>query len=1452
MIRKYADYYRRHGIRRAMQMVAPTLTPMAQLDLPRESVLHYLPDGASTGIPGDDFILQSITGPIYAEHIVELTEKRGNPRSAMISVSKIIRSYHRKYRRIRRVFDLERVLGDKRALLIENYAILPQLYRYPANIYRTYSKWFNIQQTFWSQVAKVAATSERSQFLEVRLPSALPSKSQLVKGSGAVTSRMLQLFPEPEALFILELWKWMGPDRSSSMIAKVPAEALDKMNLLFLESGKWFVVNMGLLNSWRMPTTEELEAGAVVNKGIPASSLQNRFLRLLMFLFETRTGEGTEVKALSQGETVARGEPEEGEGDTHRDDEVLNEARMVDHAATIAVTLDKDEPVELVLEPGLDFSQLPIDAIEETAENNAKLDALIERDLQALDHLHRERELLLDEELNFEAPALGEEIPMLDIPALKDITLKEGVMAKVDQLATMDMLSGAEYQRFLKLSEAYTKLPDPYTGKGTLVDSLTISLDDLKLQPKKLAPAIGGVTDESMLHSTLAELDSKYVKHVMRKDVGNAVLAVQKAGVAVTSYEVKEHRDAMNHYEAHAVQLTPVRGKPSTVHFRLPKVNEDGTFVGNGVKYRLARQWGDAPIRKVNPSTVALTSYYAKVFISRSEKKVANYATWVTNQVAVKGMDTANTDVTEMMLANVYDPNTHVPRIYSILASRFRSFTVGDLSLFFDYEVRDTLIDKALLPGLETNHMVLVGSKGDKGKERQPVVVGPDNVFYEVEKVKGETNLKVLGSIEELLDLDTGKAPKEVAEIKVFGKLIPVGLFLSYHLGFEGLLRTLKVQPVRHVQQGEHAKLAADEFMITFEDEKLVFTKGSDASALILQGLATYNEALANYAMHLFEKKAIYFNIMERQGLGVRYLREMDLLVDMFVDPITKEILTEMKEPTTMVGLVMRACDLLLTDWSPDEVDASYQRLRGYERMSGAVYSELVRAIRLQRARGTSNAPIEVSPYAVWQAVMNDSAVRLVEESNPVHELKAQEEVTYAGTGGRSSRSMVGRTRVFHPNDLGIISESTKDSSDVAITTFTTANPHITNLRGMTKRYDRKTSGASSMLSTSALLAPASDRDDARRVNFVSIQNSSSTFVKHARPTPVRTGYERVMAHRTSDLYATTAKADGVVTRLSKGAVEVTYKDGSIKAIELGQRFGNVAGLTVPHELTTALKQGDKVKEGEILAYNQHYFELDPLDKTQALWKAGVLLNTALFESPETLEDSSMLSVKAAKMLETQITKVRDIVVAFDQSIHGLVDPGTPVEVDSILCTIEEAITADNRLFDEISLDTLKAIAANTPKAKAAGRVDRVEVFYHGDLDEMSPSLQELARDSDLNRKRKAKDLHVPFTSGRVDDSLRIEGNALLPDHAVIRIYITIDAAMGVGDKTVVANQLKSVVGRILDGVNETVSGDPIDSVFSYHGINSRIVGSPDLIGTTTTLLSIGSKKAAAIYKGRK
>jgi hypothetical protein len=47
------------------------------------------------------------------------------------------------------------------------------------------------------------------------------------------------------------LWKWFGPERNDSLFKEIDSKHLNKINLIFVESGKWFVLNLGVVDSWR-------------------------------------------------------------------------------------------------------------------------------------------------------------------------------------------------------------------------------------------------------------------------------------------------------------------------------------------------------------------------------------------------------------------------------------------------------------------------------------------------------------------------------------------------------------------------------------------------------------------------------------------------------------------------------------------------------------------------------------------------------------------------------------------------------------------------------------------------------------------------------------------------------------------------------------------------------------------------------------------------------------------------------------------------------------------------------------------------------------------------------------------------------------------------------------------------------------------------------------------------
>lgn len=352
--------------------------------------------------------------------------------------------------------------------------------------------------------------------------------------------------------------------------------------------------------------------------------------------------------------------------------------------------------------------------------------------------------------------------------------------------------------------------------------------------------------------------------------------------------------------------------------------------------------------------------------------------------------------------------------------------------------------------------------------------------------------------------------------------------------------------------------------------------------------------------------------------------------------------------------------------------------------------------------------------------------------------------------------------------------------------------------------------------------------------------------------TGLRTGAEKLVAHRTGSTQAVSAPESGKVLEIDEFGVtvELNTKPKTTKSYPIGKTFGKHEGGVYPHNLVANIKAGQKFEKGHILTYNDKFFEPDIATPDQVNWKAGVMANVVLLEGTDTLEDSSAISQELSDKLTTQVTEVRNITVNFDQAVHDLVKEGAKLTPESVLCVIEDAVSAGMSGYSEKSIETLRKLASKAPRAKLSGTVDRIEVFYHGDEEDMSESVRSLVNWGDRKRRRESKRSTVKTAdNGRVDSSLRIDGNPVELETMIIRLYLTREVGAVGGDKAVFANQLKSTFRRVMVGVNKTADGLPIDAIFGRVSVDARIVLSVYKIGTTNKICQLISEGARAIYK---
>lgn len=340
------------------------------------------------------------------------------------------------------------------------------------------------------------------------------------------------------------------------------------------------------------------------------------------------------------------------------------------------------------------------------------------------------------------------------------------------------------------------------------------------------------------------------------------------------------------------------------------------------------------------------------------------------------------------------------------------------------------------------------------------------------------------------------------------------------------------------------------------------------------------------------------------------------------------------------------------------------------------------------------------------------------------------------------------------------------------------------------------------------------------------------------------------MPWRVPDLYAKVAEEEGRVVEVSDAAITVKYKSGETTSVELGTRYGAWSGKTIPHEVITTLKVGNKVEKGDTIAYNPLFFKEDTFSGNLA-YKMGVLGRIGLVENEFTYEDSCEIYQGLADKLTTRNVEHRYITVDFDQEVHDLIKVGTDVGYDTTLCTLANSIDGVSNLFSESSLEALREVNSLTPRSHFTGKVTGIECVYVGEFDDMTETLQTIAGASDRRLFKKAKDLGRPKVSGQLTLADRYGGKMLDRNTAIIRVSIDVEQKMGTGSKVVFGHQMKSINSNTHNFEVTTEDGQPYDGLFSYTSNIKRVVESCLVLGVCNTYSIETGKGFVDIVRGR-
>jgi len=635
-------------------------------------------------------------------------------------------------------------------------------------------------------------------------------------------------------------------------------------------------------------------------------------------------------------------------------------------------------------------------------------------------------------------------------------------------------LSPAQKERAKEMSRKYKTLQ---IGGKSLAE-VTKKVDD-KLEDDKVDAAVADVDkdDRPDTASSIAELDATYVKKAMDRDIGNILTSFNKQGMFLTDVKDEVSIDELNELRTITATYEDTKHKTHRIKFTIPKVDDKGRAKVNGSLKAMTKQRVSNPICKVSPIRVTLNSNFNKVIVERNTNVAHDFMSWF-GKLLSKSKDAGITVQTKIGKCNY--PTRPLSYEYTSIGTKYEYVKLNDTEIYLEYDKRESLFPKEFA----SQYAELENKYGTFFATR---IFASDTFCYFIKadgmvsrvNMKNPTDYETSALIDTLIEISTLSSIgpiDEFMELHILNKAVPVIFALAYRYGLTNMLNYCNVTyDLQDAGTRQHNNTS--DIVIKFSDKRLVIGRVPAVNALLFAGLNDFD--LSNVLYEDMDEKDIYYDLLQQKKLSINNIKGIDDFFDLFIDPITRDILREMREPTNVRDLVIRATSMLTTRDHKPAASATNFRFRGVEQMTGIIYNEMARAFATYKHKsiGATNK-FSMSDYTIKQRIMEEQLMENVNILNPIDDIKAYSKFSNAGSGGRSAETFMIPDRQFTKDSLGVVSEATVDNGKVGLNATLPFNPLISNVRGMAVAPDPDKLEPENMLSLNSLIMPGVTNDD--------------------------------------------------------------------------------------------------------------------------------------------------------------------------------------------------------------------------------------------------------------------------------------------------------------------------------------------------------------------------------------
>lgn len=933
--------------------------------------------------------------------------------------------------------------------------------------------------------------------------------------------------------------------------------------------------------------------------------------------------------------------------------------------------------------------------------------------------------------------------------------------------------------------------------------------------------------------------------------------------IAVRDFSKEDISTSEDSLYLYTFDLEDAFGKRFKLKLEVPKFKNNRYMRLRGNDKIVSNQLLLLPIIKTGEDAVQIVSNYNKIFIYRYG---TSGKTFVISDRINKAIMKAYKEKDSNLKAIIFGDNTKIcakyelPLDYIDLATSYSKIETKDLIIYFNQDEIRKLYKTDESKGLPFAFNKLTKKLEYFNGKDSPTFSSYLRYLFDMHNSNFDFN--------KYYELTSESSKYCYSQASILSNRIPLIIVMAYS---EGLQVSLRKANIKYIILDKKEKYDKDkEDVIRFKDGYLKYELDYNSS-LLLNGLKDCNTE--DYSITQINEKTIWIDFLDL--FGGRILADgLDNFYDLMIDPITKQVCEDFHLPTDYVSILAYGNMLLADNKFNRHIDISGNRIRSNEIVAGYFYKAIAGAYgdyMRQIKRNRKESTMSVKKSYVVDAILADPTESDASVINPILDREAAAACSFKGLSGMNNDRSYGLDkRTYDDSMLGVLAMSTGFAANVGLTRWASIDANITGKRGYIKQPEKNKMTNNKIMSMTESLTPfGTTGDDPFRMAMTFIQTSKHGMpTKRSMPLLVSTGADEALAYMSTDTFSYKAKANGIVKEVTDDYIIIEYDNkyssSNIKPdyIDLRENVkkNSDGGFYITVKLDANVRKGQKVKAGQIIAYDKTSYSDEIGDGSHIIYNLGVLAKIAILVTDEGFEDSAIIDNGLSEMMASKIVVMKDVTLDKKTNVYKMLKPGDLVQEGDPLIIFQNAFDADdaNALIKTLAADNdeINELGRVSLKSKVTGIVQDVKMYRTTELNELSPSLKKLFTEYE-SKINKSKSIMKKYNidSNEYDSSSKLETTGKLKnaeDKILIEFYVAYNDKMGVGDKLVYYAALKGVIKSIFplgkEPYTKSRPNEKIRAFLTASSTNARMVTSILKIGCLNKILIELDRKVKDIY----